>query len=452
MSALSNSQNFSSPPRWLGVDLVKNRWIFSILGLFTSLMGGAAYAFSVFIRPLEAEFGWVRADTVLAFSVCMFVFGIVMGAGGYFVDKYGPKIPFAFGAVLMVASQVLSSQITTLTGLVLTYGVILGIGIGLTYTSATIALTARWYPEREKRGLMIGVAVLGFGIGALVAAPLWTSGIAAFGWRTTYLLTGGGFAVVLGVIASIIQFPPANYQFSAEKGWQPTAGGAVAQKQAVAVNPEDLTLAEALKNGLFWFTGISFFLTIFGGLMAVSQLAAFAGAAPPVGIGLAPAIAATVIQAMSVNNGLGRPAWGWVSGKLGPKNALIGVALFMALSLYILTISETRAMITLGAALVGFSFGGALALNPIIATFMFGPSYIARIYGWIFFMGFGWGGYFGPRVGGMLFTSTGSYDTPFLLAAGLAVTSAVLSAVIFPAKGKEKQRRSQEFAKAVSSA
>ncbi|GFP31244.1 MFS transporter, partial [Candidatus Hakubella thermalkaliphila] len=246
----------------------------------------------------------------------------------------------------------------------------------------------------------------------------------------------------------IIQFPPINYQFSADKGWQPLAGGAVTQKQAVAVNPEDLTLADAVKNGLFWFTGFSFFLTIFGGLMAVSQLAAFAGAAPPVGIGLAPLITATVIQAKAVNNGLGRPVWGWVAGKIGPKNALITVALFMALSLYVLSISESRAMVTLGAALVGLSFGGALALNPVIATFMFGPSYIARIYGLIFFMGFGFGGFFGPRVGGLLFTATGSYDAPFLLAAGLAITSAVLSALIFPAKGKEKQRRSQELVKA----
>ncbi|GFP23858.1 MFS transporter, OFA family, oxalate/formate antiporter [Candidatus Hakubella thermalkaliphila] len=448
MSVVSNSQNFASPPRWLGVDLVKNRWIFPFLGLFTTLMGGAAYAFSVFILPLEAEFGWVRADTVLAFSVCMFVFGILMAVGGYFVDKYGPKKPFVLGAALMIASQVLSSQITTLTGLVLTYGVVLGIGIGLTYTSATIALTSRWYPEREKRSLMIGVAVVGFGLGAVVAAPLWAAGIAAYGWRTTYMLTGGVFAVVLGVIATIIQFPPINYQFSADKGWQPLAGGAVTQKQAVAVNPEDLTLADAVKNGLFWFTGFSFFLTIFGGLMAVSQLAAFAGAAPPVGIGLAPLITATVIQAKAVNNGLGRPVWGWVAGKIGPKNALITVALFMALSLYVLSISESRAMVTLGAALVGLSFGGALALNPVIATFMFGPSYIARIYGLIFFMGFGFGGFFGPRVGGLLFTATGSYDAPFLLAAGLAITSAVLSALIFPAKGKEKQRRSQELVKA----
>lgn len=443
---MSSSQNLASPPRWLGIDLVKSRWIFPVLGLITSLMGGAAYAFSVFIRPLEAEFGWVRADTVLAFSVCMFVFGFVMGVGGYFVDKFGPRKPFIAGAALMVASQVLSSQITSLTGLVLTYGVLLGTGLGLTYTSATIALTARWFPEREKRGVMIGVAVLGFGIGALVAAPLWTAGIAAYGWRTTYLLTGGVFTVALGLVASIIQFPPANFKFSAEKGWQPLPVEAVAEKQLVAVDPEDLTLAEAAKSGLFWFTGFSFFLTIFGGLMAISQLAAFAGAAPPIGIGLIPAISATVIQAMSVNNGLGRPAWGWVSGKIGPKNALIGVALFMALSLYVLSISESRAMITLGAALVGFSFGGALALNPVIATFMFGPSYIARIYGWIFFMGFGFGGFFGPRVGGMIFTATGSYENAFLLAAALAITSAVLSAIIFPAKGKEKRARSQASA------
>lgn len=440
---MSSSQNLVSPPRWLGIDLVKNRWIFPLLGLMTTLMGGAAYAFSVFIAPLEAEFGWVRQNTVLAFSVAMFVFGFTKAVGGYFVDKYGPKIPFMMGAVLMVASQVLSSQITSLTGLILAYGVVLGVGLGLTYASATIALTARWFPERKKRGLMIGIAVLGFGVGALAAAPLWTAGIAEYGWRTTYILTGGVFAAALSLVASIIQFPPANFRFTDERGWQPLAAGEVVESQAVATNPEDLTLADASRNPLFYFTEFSFFLTIFGGLMATSQLAAFARTAQPGGIGLEAAVAATVIMAMSASNGLGRPTWGWISGMIGPRNALVGAALCMALALVVLSISETRAMVTLGAALVGLSFGGCLALNPILSTFMFGPSYIARIYGWIFFMGFGFGGFFGPRVGGMFYTAAGAYENAFLLAAALATTSAVLSAVVFPAKGKEKQTRRQ---------
>lgn len=435
---MNNSQNSVSPPRWLGVDLIKNRWIFPLLGLISTLMGGAAYAFSVFIRPLEAEFGWVRSETILAFSVCMFVFAFFVGVGGYFVDKFGPRKPFILGALLMVASQILSSKVNSIEELVLSYGLLLGTGIGLVYTSTTIALASRWYPEREKRGVMIGLSVLGFGIGALVAAPLWALGIEAFGWRTTYMITGIVFAFFLTIVATIIRFPPSNFSFTKENGWQPNPNDLNAVNNTIEVNPDDLTLSDALRNGLFWFTGVSFFLTIFGGLMAVSQLAAFAG---PKGIGLSEIAAATVVQAMAIFNGLGRPTWGWISGKLGPKRSLVSVALFMAFSLIVLSASDSRFLVTLGAAMVGFSFGGALALNPIMSTFMFGASYIARIYGWIFFMGFGFGGFFGPHVGSLIYTATGKYESAFLLAAAVAVFSAILSALIFPAKGKEKQLR-----------
>jgi len=115
--------NASPAPTWLGIDLVKNRWIFPLLGALTTLIGGAAYAFSVFVRPLEAEFGWTRAETVAAFSTAMFVFGILMFVGGYFVDKYGPKIVFFVGAAFLATSQILSAQIDTVVELVLTFGV-----------------------------------------------------------------------------------------------------------------------------------------------------------------------------------------------------------------------------------------------------------------------------------------------------------------------------------------
>ena len=161
--------NASPAPTWLGIDLVKNRWIFPLLGALTTLIGGAAYAFSVFVRPLEAEFGWTRAETVAAFSTAMFVFGILMFVGGYFVDKYGPKIVFFVGAAFLATSQILSAQIDTVVELVLTFGVIGGIGLGLTYTAATVAVSSRWFPD--KKGTAIGFAVMGFGLGAAVAGP-----------------------------------------------------------------------------------------------------------------------------------------------------------------------------------------------------------------------------------------------------------------------------------------
>ena len=150
--------NASPAPTWLGIDLVKNRWIFPLLGALTTLIGGAAYAFSVFVRPLEAEFGWTRAETVAAFSTAMFVFGILMFVGGYFVDKYGPKIVFFVGAAFLATSQILSAQIDTVVELVLTFGVIGGIGLGLTYTAATVAVSLKggsWVRNTRSSGALI---------------------------------------------------------------------------------------------------------------------------------------------------------------------------------------------------------------------------------------------------------------------------------------------------------
>jgi len=432
----------SPAPTWLGIDLVKNRWIFPLLGALTTLIGGAAYAFSVFVRPLEAEFGWTRAETVAAFSTAMFVFGILMFVGGYFVDKYGPRIVFLVGAAFLATSQILSAQIDTVTGLVLTFGVIGGIGLGLTYAAATVAVNARWFPD--KKGLAIGLAVAGFGLGAAVAGPAWTASIAAIGWRETYMWTGGIFAVVLLIIATILRFPPADWHFVAGKGWQPMEGDAAAAargRDEVAVNPNDLTFAEAARTPQMWLTGVMFFLSIFGGLMAISQLAAFARDAQPAGIGMVAAAAALVVMTMAIFNGAGRPTWGAISDIIGIRNAYMIVICLMIAAMLTLSIAATPTMMFVAAGLTGFAFGGTLALNPILTTAFFGSTYVARIYGLVFLIGFGGGGFFGPMVGGMVRTQTGSYDMAFLSAAATATVALVLAFFLVPKRGQENLKR-----------
>lgn len=429
-------------PQWLGVNLVKNRWIFPLLGALSTMLGGAAYAFSVFIRPLEAQFGWTRAETVAAFSVCMFAVGGFMWIGGFFVDKYGPKIPFFTGASLMVLAQVLSSQINTVAGLVISYGIIGGTGIGLVYTSSTIAVSSRWFPEPEKRGLALGASVTGFGLGSIIAAPLWTIGIANYGWRNTYLLTGAVFAIGLSIIGTILRFPPSDWSFVQGKGWQPLSGPAPKEnkKQAknIPVQSADYSFAQAIKTPQLWITGLMFFLCMVGGLMAVGQLAPFASDAPPAGVGLAAGVAASIIMLQALSNGAGRPIWGGISGKLGIKNTYLLVMSLMVGAMLVLSIAKTLPVLILGVVMTGFAFGGTLALNPVLATALFGPSFIARIYGLIFFLGFGFGGLFGPMLGGYIRSNTGSYSTAFLTASACALVALVLGVIFVPKKGQER--------------
>lgn len=426
------------PPSWLGVDLIKHRWLFPLMGALTTLMGGASYAFSVFIRPLEAEFGWSRPETVAAFSVAMFAIGAFMWITGFLVDKYGPRIPFFIGASLMVLSQVLSARVDTVTELIITYGIIGGMGIGMTYCASTIATTTRWFPEPSKRGLTVGLSVAGFGMGSAFASPLWTAAIAVYGWRVTYTMTGVVFAVVLGVIGSILRFPPNTWDFAPGKGWQPRKATNAKMSKALPANNNDFTFAQAIVTPQIWITSFMFFASIFGGLMAVSQLAAFATDKPPAGVGVAPAVAAMAITIQAVFNGIGRPAWGYISSKIGTRTAYILAISTMIVAMLTLANASNLPTLILGAVLNGFAFGGTLALNPIITAAFFGSSFIAAIYGFVFFLGFGFGGLFGPMAGAFIRDSTSTYQAAFYAAAGVALLSLVVAVLFIPKTGQEK--------------
>ena len=420
--------------------MIKHRWMFPLMGALTTLVGGSSYAFSVFIRPLEAEFAWSRAETVAAFSVAMFMLGGFMWITGFFVDKYGPRVPFLVGATLMVASQILSARVDTVAELIVTYGFIGGTGIGIAYCAATIATVTRWYPEPEKRGWTIGMAVAGFGMGSAFASPIWTSVIAIYGWRTTYTLTGVVFAVVLGIIATILRFPPSTWEFAKDKGWQPRKVAPTTSKK-VKVQPivnNDYSFAQAVRTPQIWIVSLMFFSNIFGGLMAVSQLAAFATDKPPAGVGLTPALAALAITLQAIFNGLGRPVWGYISGKTGIRTAYLLAIATMIVAMVTMANANSLGVLMLGALLNGFAFGGTLALNPILTTAFFGSSFIAAIYGFVFFLGFGFGGLFGPMVGGMIRTATAAYQSAFYTAAGVATFSLMVAALFVPKSGQEK--------------
>ncbi len=427
---------------WMGIDLSQNRWIFPVSGCLATSLVGAAYAFSVFVKPLEAEFAWERSQTTLAFSFAMFLFGFFTFVGGYIVDRFGPKMTFIVGGLMMALSQVLSSQINSIGGLILTYGILLGTGIGLVYGAVTVPLMTQWYPDKKNRGFAIGISLMGMGLGGLIAAPVWSACIESFGWRSTYMGTGVIFVAVLGIVASIIRYPTSDLKFDEEKGWIVTETSHSDSKKRSKVIPDsDFRFGEALQSPYLWLMGFLFFLTIFGGLMVVSQLKAFAVEAVPAGAGLPEKTATALVMALAVCNGLGRPSWGFLSGKVGIKNCLIICPLIMGLSMAILAFGSGSFVIGLGAICCGFAFGGTLALVPIMTAALFGSTFVGRIYGVVYLIGFGLGGFFGPPVGGKIQEVTGSYDTAFLISVGMTVLAAILSVVFLPSAGKEQLSR-----------
>ncbi len=423
-----NTAIAESTPSWLGLDLRRQRWLFPAAGLLTSsIRGAAAYTFSICILPLEKELGWARSETVLVFSCYTFVYALFMFIGGMIVDAFGPRRPFILGAILIVVSQILASQVATSFWLSMTYGFMLGCGVGLTSSAATVAMAARWYPEERQRGTAIGFSMMGIGVGGLVAARLWHFGMDQLGWRETVLLTAAVYGVVLAIAASIIRFPrPDEWESS-----------------GISEYGNDFDLMEALLTRELWTLALLLFLSMFGGLMVFSQLFPFFTESIAASGASGATIAAAAVIAQPVCNALGRPAWGWASGRMGIRFCIALCAMVMTggLALLIRSGGHTLAPADVGWAsllaigLIGFSFGGTVSVGANASATMFGTRYVAQIFGLVFLLGFGGAGVLGPMAGAYLRQATGDYHLSLYIAVGLSTLSAVFALIALPDRG-----------------
>ncbi|MFN6122568.1 MAG: MFS transporter [Actinomycetes bacterium] len=426
-------------PRWFGVDLVRNRWLFPLAGLLGTAIGGSTYAISVFVNPWEDEFGWERTETLSSLAIAILATGAAMFLGGIAVDRWGPRPVLAAGGAFATLGMWNASNVDSLAELSVGFGGLFGLGIGLIYSASTIALVARWYPDPDKRGAAIGWSVVGFGMSAVFVAPLWTWGLETIGWRDTFALSAAVIAVLSVVLVTLVRFPPAGWTWTAEQGWHAVDDTEGTGDAGVQRFPWDLTLAEAIRNRYLWALALLFLFSTSGGLLAIGQAAAWAEEDAPSGLGVSAGIAAVVVMALSVANGSGRPTFGWISARLGLRRSMTLAYSILACGLVGLAASSSVAMAIPAALVTGLAFGGALSLNPVMAAFLFGVSSLGRIYGFLFLVGFGLGGVVGPLLGGMLYDRMEDYAPVFLVAAAASALAAISARLLLPAPGAERQ-------------
>ena len=179
---------------------------------------GSLYAWSVFIPPLEREFGWTRAETSWVYTIAIVCFALTFVAAGRLQDVKGPRICALAGGILVSAGFVLASFTTSLTMLYLSYGVVVGVGNGFGYATPT-PVGSKWFPDR--RGLVVGLMVGGYGAGSAIFGTL-ASGwlVPSFGWRTTFQILGAIFFVMTMAGTALLKNPPPGYRPS---NWTPSA-------------------------------------------------------------------------------------------------------------------------------------------------------------------------------------------------------------------------------------
>lgn len=390
----------------------RGRWALVFLGLVINLCLGAIYSWSVFVNPLTEYFSGTLGQQVTAseilmpFSVFLAFFAIAMPLTGKYIDTLGPRTVTIIGGALTGLGWLLASTVTSVWMLYLVYGVIGGIGVGIAY-GVPVAVAARWFPDR--RGMAVGLAVLGFGFSAFITANLAGYLIAAMGVMTTFRILGAAFLVMIILLALPLRFPP--------DGWRP-AGWTPRTPKAGEISCE-CDRGAMVRTRAFYGLWICFFIGCLAGLMAISI-------AKPVGtdLGIEAGLATILVGFFAIFNGGGRPVFGALTDRINPRNTtLISFALIAVASL-LMWLAPSGTTYILAFAILWGCLGGWLALAPAATGSYFGTCDYPRCYG-VVFLAYGAGAIAGPQLAGFIKTTTGSYAGVFPWVLGLAVAGIV---------------------------
>ncbi|GMV06865.1 MAG: MFS transporter [Gemmatimonadota bacterium] len=390
---------------------VMNRWLVVAGGIVIQVCLGAIYAWSAFTAKLTAApYAFTRTQTQVIFSVGLVTFALVMAlVAGRWQKKSGPRVVAATGGLVLglgylVAGLGGSSFAVMLLGV----GVLGGAGIGLAYV-CPIAALVKWFPD--KKGMITGLAVAGFGFGALIwikltggfqfgpvnLTPGWT-GLYGAGWTVNqvFLLYGVLFAVLVALGSVVMVNPPDGWK---PEGWTPPAASA-------ASGGVEFTPGEMVRTAQFWELFVIFAVGALAGLMVIGIISLF-GIEALVNGGM-PQADAVVVTGTAMGlfyalcNGLGRIVWGTISDKLGRKHSIALMSLLQGVMMILFYfIGGAEWGLYLGAALIGFNFGGNFALFPAATADLFGNGNVGVNYPWVF-LSYGVGGVLGPVLGGIM--------------------------------------------------
>ncbi|MBD8015414.1 OFA family MFS transporter [Microbacterium sp. APC 3898] len=397
----------------------KNRWLIALAAIAIQLSIGAAYAYSVYTTPISAEMGWAPKEITYAFTIMMALGGISAAFFGGFVEKNGPRRSAILAAFLFGIGQAgagFAVQIDSLVLFLLTYGLLSGLGLGVGYI-APISTLVKWFPDR--RGLATGMAVMGFGAGALITAPVAANLMESFGVSTTFYMLGISYFILIILGASYIAPPPVN--------WMP-AGMQQAIDSGKKVMKKDLaqlTAKEAVKTRRFWMVWSMMLINVSAGIMIISVASPMSQEL----IGLSAAGAATLVGIMGIFNGGGRLGWAAISDYIGRPTVF---TIFFALQIVAFTMlpNITHVLVFQALILVVVScYGGGFSNLPAFVGDLFGTKQLGAIHGYLLTT-WSMGGIIGPAIVSQVRERTGSYEPVFYIFIVLVSIAFLISLLI----------------------
>ncbi|MDP8209687.1 MAG: OFA family MFS transporter [Candidatus Stygibacter australis] len=430
---------------------VMNRNLVVLGAIIIQLCLGAIYAWSVFTKKITlaisagGEYGFTATQAAWVFSAGLAAFALVMVLVGPWAKKE-PRKATMLGGIVLGAGYILGGFFgSSFIAQFICIGLIGGAGIGIAYV-VPIAVGLKWFPD--KKGMIAGLGVAGFGFGATLWVKLagsWFGGLlnttSLFGLpgvQSVFIIYGIVFLIVVLIGSIVMVDPPKGYK---PKGWKQDSSAKGAAAKSI-----DYSSKQMLKTPQYYMLLLMFIGSALAGLMVIYcirlfgvdalQASGFVDNAKSAGI-----IAGTAMASYAIFNGLGRIIWGTVSDKIGRKLSLFLMFLIQGLMmLFFMKVGGTKTGLIIGASLIGFNFGGNFALFPAITSDFFGLKNLGPNYGWVF-LAYGIAGIAGPQVAGYFKDiagqsgiGVGAWSTPFIIAGVACLISAILAIVVKPPK------------------
>jgi OFA family oxalate/formate antiporter-like MFS transporter len=384
----------------------RNRWLPVVGGVMMNMALGMFYGMSVFMLPLEKEFSWTRAQTSWVTTIGLALIAVWYVIAGFIQDRRGPRPVAVVGGLLFSLGFFLASYTRSLPMFYLTAGVIAGTGSGFGYVVPT-SVGSKWFPD--KRGLVIGLMVGGYGAGSGIFGPLALSLIDRVGWRSTFQILSLIFLVMTMAGAYLLRNPPAGY---VPPGWDPSKARGVARGGA------DVEASVMLRTPTFWTLWFAYCLGTTAGTMVISQLVPFARNA-----GHSAAVAAFALTVGALGSASGRVLSGWMSDYAGRLNTLRVMLLVSACAMPLLFLLRENVVLFYALlAVVYYCYGTQLSVYASTSADFFGTKNVGFNYG-LLLLAWGVAAILGPFLGGRVYVATGEYRWAFFVAAALSIVA-----------------------------
>ena len=402
---------------------MKKRWLILFASCLVTLCAGSLYAWSVFATPmaeyLSALTGTQIASLAIVFTVANSVGPITMISGGAINDRIGPRWILIIGGLLFGAGMIGSGFATSVTGLVIAYGLGVGLGVGMVY-GTIVSNAVKFFPD--KSGLAGGLTTACYGGSSIIIPIIATAMLSKYEITTCFKILGAVMGALIVLSSFVIEACPADF----------SVAGADNRKGSKAAAPAvDYTWRQMLAEKRFYLMLVVLMCGAFGGMMIISQASPLAQRM----MEFTPAAAAAVVSILAFFNMMGRLASGMISDKLGAERTMevtFSLSCAACILLYFCGVGR-NVMFYAGLSIVGFSFGSIMGIYPGYTAKQFGRKNNSVNYG-IMFIGFALAGLFGPMIMNSIYGSTGIYQPAFLVSAGLGLVGLILVFILDPKK------------------